>query len=227
MKAYAKITKGLSLSIILCLGLTACGHEHTFTEANCTTPMTCTECGEIQGEALGHAFVEATCETTKTCSVCNITEGEALGHKWIEATTEAPKTCELCGLTEGEKLVISDSDNANQPDIQVDKNDPDADTGKEVGPDGIAIDGRGVDLDGDNKISNWEYEIWEEVYSATDSTGGNTGSTQTPPGGGSYTPGPTGEQGGMETRPDQTDESQFGTHWGTGDYSGLEGGTVY
>ena len=66
--------------------------------------MTCTECGEIQGEALGHTFVDATCETPKTCSLCNITEGEALGHKWIEATTEAPKTCTTCGATEGEAL---------------------------------------------------------------------------------------------------------------------------
>ena len=51
-----------------------------------------------------HTWAEATCEAPKTCSVCGETEGEALGHSWVEATCEAPKTCSGCGLTEGEAL---------------------------------------------------------------------------------------------------------------------------
>ncbi len=116
--------------------LTACGHEHTFTDATCTAPMTCSECGITEGEATGHVFSEATCDTAMTCSMCGITEGEALGHtwveatcetaktcsicgategnplehSWIEATTEAPKTCELCGLTDGEPLAVEETE---------------------------------------------------------------------------------------------------------------------
>ncbi len=101
-----KITKylffGLAL-IVAMLTMTACGHEHTWTEATCDTPRTCSECGETEGEALGHDWMEATCESPKTCSRCGKTEGEALEHQWIEASFEAPQTCSLCGATMGEK----------------------------------------------------------------------------------------------------------------------------
>ena len=100
---YLKCTL-LSVGLTLSLLFTACGHEHTFSEATCTTPKTCTECNEVEGEALGHTWTEATCENPKTCTTCSLTEGNALDHQWLEATTEAPKTCELCGLTEGEPL---------------------------------------------------------------------------------------------------------------------------
>ena len=64
--------------------LTGCGHEHKWTEATCTEPKTCTECGKTEGEPLGHKWKEATCTEAKTCSVCGETEGEPLGHKWKE-----------------------------------------------------------------------------------------------------------------------------------------------
>ena len=34
-------------------------HEHSWTEATCTMPKTCTVCGETEGEALGHQWSEA------------------------------------------------------------------------------------------------------------------------------------------------------------------------
>ena len=40
-------------------------HEHTFSEATCTTPATC-ECGETNGDALGHTFTEGKCECGET-----------------------------------------------------------------------------------------------------------------------------------------------------------------
>ena len=48
-------------SLILVLLLTACGHTHTWQEATCTLPETCSACGETRGEALGHTWIEATC----------------------------------------------------------------------------------------------------------------------------------------------------------------------
>ena len=99
-----------ALSILTSFTITACGHEHQFIEATCTTPKTCTECQETEGEALGHTFTEATCTTPRTCSVCNLTEGNPLEHTWLEATTESPKTCEACGLTDGEPLILADDE---------------------------------------------------------------------------------------------------------------------
>lgn len=52
----------------------------------------------------GHSWADATCETPKTCTVCGETEGEALGHSWVDANYQSPKTCSLCGAAEGEAL---------------------------------------------------------------------------------------------------------------------------
>ena len=64
----------------------------------------------IDWEAQNHTWVEATCTTPKTCSVCGTTEGEPLEHNWMEATIEAPRTCTLCGATEGDTLNMKISD---------------------------------------------------------------------------------------------------------------------
>ena len=92
------------LAAAMIFALCACGHEHTWVEATCTEPKTCSECGATEGEALGHTWNDATCTEPKTCSVCGATEGEALGHTWDEATCTEPKTCSVCGATEGEAL---------------------------------------------------------------------------------------------------------------------------
>lgn len=91
-------------TLTICFMLTGCGHEHTWMEATCTVPKTCSECGETEGEALGHTWVEATCAEPKTCSVCGETEGETLAHTWIDATCAEAKHCSVCGEIEGEPL---------------------------------------------------------------------------------------------------------------------------
>ena len=100
-----KKTISICLALILILSLTACGHQHEWTPADCTTPGTCSGCAETEGEALGHTWADAACEAPKTCTRCGETEGEALGHTWADATYETPKTCTACAATEGDKLV--------------------------------------------------------------------------------------------------------------------------
>ena len=78
-----------------------CGHEHTWVDATCTEPRTCTECGETEGEPTGHLWGHPTCTEPKTCKICGATEGNALGHQWLDATCTEPKTCSVCGKTEG------------------------------------------------------------------------------------------------------------------------------
>ena len=63
-------------------------HVHTWKEATCTEPKTCTECGETEGEAAGHQWDEgivlrvADCQgigvIRYTCIVCGSTRDEAL-----------------------------------------------------------------------------------------------------------------------------------------------------
>lgn len=100
MKKFVALILALSMVFALC----ACGHEHTWAEATCTEPKTCTGCGETEGEPLGHKWKDATCTDPKTCTVCGATEGEALGHKWKDATCTEPKTCTVCGAKEGNAL---------------------------------------------------------------------------------------------------------------------------
>ena len=120
---------GLIIALLMCFLLVGCGHQHTWVDATCTTPKTCSECGETEGNALGHTWVAATCTEPKTCSVCGATEGEPLGHDapgltctedavcnrcgktitapghtWVDATCTEPKTCSVCGETEGDPL---------------------------------------------------------------------------------------------------------------------------
>lgn len=118
--------------IIVIASLTSCKKEceHTFYDPTCTTPATCSKCGQTKDNPLGHNWENAscispkicsacgetegsvgshnysnpTCTTPATCSVCGNTTGEKLGHSWQNATYEAPKTCSICGITEGTPL---------------------------------------------------------------------------------------------------------------------------
>ena len=75
--------------------------SHTYKDATCTAPKTCTKCGATEGSAAGHNWNAATCTAAKTCTKCGATEGSAAGHNWSVATCTAPKTCSTCGATEG------------------------------------------------------------------------------------------------------------------------------
>lgn len=96
--------KTLSLLFLCALLLSGCSHRHTWQEADCTTPRTCTACHETQGEPLGHDFSEPDCTAASVCRRCGITQGEALGHDFAEANYQDASVCRRCGLSEGEPL---------------------------------------------------------------------------------------------------------------------------
>ena len=48
-------------------------------------------------ETLNHTWVDADCDTPKTCSVCDATEGNPLGHSYVPVVT--PPTCTEDGYT--------------------------------------------------------------------------------------------------------------------------------
>ena len=69
------------------------------------TTYTCSKCSDSYTEAIAkleHTYADATCTAPKTCSACGATDGEAAGHTWSDATCTAPKTCSGCSATEGE-----------------------------------------------------------------------------------------------------------------------------
>lgn len=93
------------IALLLCSSvLVGCSCQHEWLEATCTTPKTCSACGETEGEVVAHTWSDATCVAPKTCTTCGAADGEALAHTWSDATCAAPKTCTTCGAAEGEAL---------------------------------------------------------------------------------------------------------------------------
>lgn len=91
-----------------------CFHEN-WSEATCTEPRRCIDCGKTEGEPLGHEWIEATCTEPKTCMRCGATEGSAAGHKtaawstptidFVSAQERSTLRCEVCGEVVDEKAV--------------------------------------------------------------------------------------------------------------------------
>ena len=105
MKKLLALTLATLMLASACLGFTACGCNHDFADATCTTPKTCRLCGETEGEAAGHTFRAATCTSAKTCTVCNATEGAALGHT-SEDVAAVASTCTTVGHTAGTRCSV-------------------------------------------------------------------------------------------------------------------------
>ena len=74
-------------------------NAHTWTNATCTAPKTCSVCGATDGEALGHTpGAEATCTDPQKCTVCQAELASAKGHTpGAEATCTTAQTCTVCG----------------------------------------------------------------------------------------------------------------------------------
>ena len=122
------IKRGIMLLALIGIALCLAGCcSHDWSEATCTAPETCTECGATRGD-LGHKWSEATCTSPKTCDECGETEGDvvhafeivvcteppvcsscgALGkpteHTWVDATCDKPKSCKVCNALDGEPM---------------------------------------------------------------------------------------------------------------------------
>lgn len=57
-----------------------------------------------QSTTCSHSWKNATCTAPKSCSKCGVTEGDVAGHNWLAATYTNPKTCSVCNATEGSAL---------------------------------------------------------------------------------------------------------------------------
>jgi len=77
---------------VILYSCTQCGHSymetiplkaHSFREADCTTPKTCSACGNTSGFALGHSYAEGKCQR------CNVTDPGYSSVQKIYATVTA------------------------------------------------------------------------------------------------------------------------------------------
>ncbi len=72
-------------------------HCHSYAQADCTTPKTCTDCGYTRGEALGHAYIEGTC--TRCGNIDTSFVALAAGSWQTDALNESGSQLELVVLS--------------------------------------------------------------------------------------------------------------------------------
>lgn len=78
---------------------------HRVTVYNCTTPTFCLVCDSgVAASKISHSFSDATCTAPRTCTLCGATRGEPREHSWSGASCTIPKTCTECKVTEGSPL---------------------------------------------------------------------------------------------------------------------------
>lgn len=90
----------VAVAIITISGIGIYFGYHTWDEATCSKPKTCSICGKTEGEALGHKWRDATCTEPQICSVCNRTKGEKLGHNPDKWSIIKEATCTAVGEKE-------------------------------------------------------------------------------------------------------------------------------
>ena len=88
-KTFNSILICCILALVLTFSLASCNKncEHVYDDC---ADIECNLCGETRDSM--HSWKDADCATPKTCTVCQKTEGSALGHEW----TTPDSTCAEC-----------------------------------------------------------------------------------------------------------------------------------
>lgn len=102
MKRGKKIVAGmllLLLAVSAVWALSSCSKacDHTWLDASCTAPKTCSLCGATEGEAAGHTWSKPPCTEGAVCTVCSATPTDT-AHAWDAGKVTKPFDC----LTTGE-----------------------------------------------------------------------------------------------------------------------------
>ena len=101
-KTFNSILICCIMALVLTFSLASCNKSCDHVYDDCAD-IECNLCGETRDSM--HSWKDADCVTPKTCTVCQKTEGSALGHEWTTPDVdqcEVQSTCSRCGATEGE-----------------------------------------------------------------------------------------------------------------------------
>ena len=93
-------------------------HTPNEDDGDCTTDITCSECGTITtaGEST-HIGGNATCTSKARCDVCGKEYGELADHNFGKATCTSKAKCSICNAETGELKEHNDTDNNDKCDI--------------------------------------------------------------------------------------------------------------
>ena len=118
--------------------------EHSWVDADCTTPKTCSVCGETEGEALGHSF------ENYVCTVCGALEGKA----YIEGgAAYATLQDAIDAAVAGDKIVLLAKQESGPYTVPAQKNikiDINGFNIRNKSGDALIVDGANVELYGTN-----------------------------------------------------------------------------
>ena len=87
---------------------------HSWVNATCTVPMTCSRCNKTNGTALGHDWGNPTCTTPRSCCVCFEVDpnSKPLGHSFVGGE------CMVCGVDEVQEPNEENKDDTSSDGVQ-------------------------------------------------------------------------------------------------------------
>ena len=71
--------------------------KHNYTEATCSSPRTCTNCGKVIGSPKEHNYVFVSCTTPYKCEWCGKEKEGIAGHDYTKETCTRGSYCRICG----------------------------------------------------------------------------------------------------------------------------------
>ena len=97
-----------AFAAVLALSLAGCGHQHSWEDATCDTPKTCSECGETEGEALGHEVSIGKCSRCGTYIAQNdwdqaMSKVNSASSDFTNVLTQVNNMLKISGLTQSDR----------------------------------------------------------------------------------------------------------------------------
>lgn len=78
-----------------------CANGHSWKDATCTSPATCSICGKTSGSPLEHSYRPATCTSPKMCKYCKTTVGTVAPHNMYYTK------CQNCDYTDFSEYTLT------------------------------------------------------------------------------------------------------------------------
>ena len=97
MKKILCLISVFMLIVVLAFSLSSCECNHEWQEATCTTPRTCTKCGETIGTTLYHNYERVGCDEYLRCKDCGTDSTYSKSYHSYVGNCEEIGACFYCG----------------------------------------------------------------------------------------------------------------------------------